>query len=107
MRLEGWPQATALQAAILRDARKSALLRMRSARVDIELMGLMPSIHSLQDAKVRPLVGLTRDASPCRHMTSHRRRIWIAGSLLVPREHELDQSNVAATRERRDSPRLK
>jgi hypothetical protein len=30
MRLEGWPQATSMQAAILRDARKSALLRMRS-----------------------------------------------------------------------------
>jgi Flp pilus assembly protein CpaB len=29
MRLEGWPQATTVQAAILRDARKSALLRMR------------------------------------------------------------------------------
>jgi hypothetical protein len=30
MRLEGWRQATTFQAAILRDARKSALLRMRS-----------------------------------------------------------------------------
>jgi len=41
MRLEGWPQATAAQAAILRDARKCALLRMRSARVDLELIGFI------------------------------------------------------------------
>jgi len=45
MRLEGWPQATAVQAAILRDARKGALVRMRSARVDPELIGFMESIH--------------------------------------------------------------
>jgi hypothetical protein len=45
MRLEGWPRAAAVQAAILRDARKSALLRMRSARVDPELIGFMESIH--------------------------------------------------------------
>ncbi len=44
MRLEGWPRATAVQAAILRDARKSALLRMRSARVDPKLIGFMESV---------------------------------------------------------------
>src|SRR3981081_3471079 len=33
MRLQGWPR-TSVQAAILRDARKNALLGMRSARVD-------------------------------------------------------------------------
>ena len=43
MRLEGWPRA-AVQAAILRDARKSALLRMRSARVATELIGFTESI---------------------------------------------------------------
>jgi hypothetical protein len=45
MRLEGWPQETAVQAAILRDARKGALLRMRSAPVDPELIGFRESIH--------------------------------------------------------------
>jgi hypothetical protein len=45
-RLEGWPRATAVQAAILRDARlrcAARLLRMRSESLDT--IGLMPSIH--------------------------------------------------------------
>jgi hypothetical protein len=43
MRLEGWPR-TPVQAAILRDARKGALLRMRSVCVDPKLTGFMESI---------------------------------------------------------------
>jgi len=42
MRLEGWP-STPVRAAILRDARKGALLRMRPVRGDPELMGFMKS----------------------------------------------------------------
>jgi hypothetical protein len=34
MRLEGWPQATDVQATTLRDERKNALLRMRSESVE-------------------------------------------------------------------------
>jgi len=48
MRLEGWPRATAVQAAILRDASlgpsgKGLLLRMRPE--SLERMGFMVSIR--------------------------------------------------------------
>jgi hypothetical protein len=47
MRLEGWPRATAVQAAILRDASlrpkcEGLLLRMRSE--NLEMIGFMESI---------------------------------------------------------------
>jgi hypothetical protein len=42
MRLEGWPRAMAVQAAILRDARFAGLLRMRSEQ--FEPTGFMESI---------------------------------------------------------------
>jgi len=48
MRLEGWPQMTAVQAAILRDAShrptgEGLLLRMRSENLDT--IGFIESIH--------------------------------------------------------------
>jgi hypothetical protein len=42
MRLEGWPRAMAVQAAILRDARFAGLLRMRSE--EFEPIGFIESI---------------------------------------------------------------
>jgi hypothetical protein len=45
MCLEGWPGTTTAQAALLRDARKSALLGMRSVSVDAEAIGFKESTH--------------------------------------------------------------
>ena len=51
VRLEGWPRAAPMQAAILRDARKSALLRMRFAPGHPELIASMEPIHASRARK--------------------------------------------------------
>jgi hypothetical protein len=54
MRLEGWPRIAAVQAAILRDERKSALLRMRSGSFGIDPLRIHPDhVGNVADAVAR------------------------------------------------------